>query len=74
VRFLQHIGIFAHEDPVRKVVDRLDALEPQWMHAMHGGTVTEEAIPRYSRALREQPFAYAGELLGRRVAWVGREA
>jgi hypothetical protein len=61
------VGIFAHEDPVRQVVDRLEALEPKWMFAMHGGTLTHEAIPRYTRALRERPFAYAGTLLGREV-------
>jgi hypothetical protein len=38
------------------------------MHAMHGGSITAEAIPSYTRALREQPFAYDGKLLGRDVA------
>ncbi len=33
----REIGIFAHERPVRAVVDRLGALGPDWMHAMHGG-------------------------------------
>lgn len=60
-------GIFAHEEPVRKVVDRLDALQPQWMHAMHGGTIAAEAIPHFTRALREQPFAFEGTLLGREL-------
>lgn len=60
-------GIFAHEEPVRAVVDRLDALEPQWMHAMHGGSLTRDAIPTYTRALRERPFAYDGRLFGREV-------
>ncbi len=64
----REVGIFAHEEPVRRVVDRLDALQPQWMHAMHGGTITAEAIPGYTRALREQPFAYTGKLLGRDLA------
>ena len=63
----REIGIFAHEQPVRNVVDRLEALEPQWMHAMHGGSIAAEAIPRYTRALHEQPFAYSGKLLGRDV-------
>ncbi len=63
----REVGIFAHEDPVRQVVDRLEALEPDWMHAMHGGTLARAAIPRYTRALREQPFAYEGKLLGRDV-------
>jgi flavorubredoxin len=61
------VGIFAHEQPVRAVVDRIEALEPAWMHAMHGGSIAGEAIPRYTRALREQPFAYDGRLLGREV-------
>src|SRR3954454_7747467 len=33
-------GIFAHEDPVRAVTDRIEALAPDWVHAMHGGTLT----------------------------------
>jgi hypothetical protein len=28
------------------------ALEPQLMHAMHGGSLTTMAIPRYTQALR----------------------
>jgi flavorubredoxin len=59
------VGIFAHEDPVRKVVDRVAALNPQWVHAMHGGTLTAAIFPSYVRALREQPFGFAGKLLGR---------
>src|SRR6476646_8212776 len=52
------VGIFAHEDPVRQVVDRLTALEPRWIHAMHGGTLTAESLPAYVRALHEQDFAF----------------
>jgi flavorubredoxin len=65
--YYREIGIFAHERPVRAVVDRLEAIAPEWMHAMHGGSLTREAIPRYTRALREQEFAYDGRLLGRDV-------
>jgi flavorubredoxin len=61
-------GIFAHEDPVRQVVGRVERLQPDRVHAMHGGTLTREAFPRFVKALREQPFAYTGRLLGRRVA------
>jgi flavorubredoxin len=61
------LGIFAHEDPVRHVVDRIDRLEPQWVHAMHGGSLTAEALPNYIRALREQPFAFEGRVLGREL-------
>jgi flavorubredoxin len=66
-RYYRKIGMFAHEQPVRDVVDRLEALDPHWMHAMHGGSLTREAIPAYTKALREQPFGYDGSLLGRQV-------
>ncbi|HEY7211829.1 MAG TPA: FprA family A-type flavoprotein [Bryobacteraceae bacterium] len=61
------VGIFAHEDPVRNVVDRLEAFNPQWIHAMHGGTLTADSLPAYVRALRQQKFAFEGKLLGREL-------
>ena len=61
------IGIFAHEDPVRRVVDRIDHLRPRWVHAMHGGSLTAEALPNYIRALQEEPFAFDGRLLRREL-------
>ena len=61
------IGIFAHEEPVRQVVDRIEALDPHWIHAMHGGTLTREAVPAYTKALREQEFGYEGKLLDREL-------
>jgi flavorubredoxin len=61
------VGIFAHEDPVRQVVDRIEALDPAWMFAMHGGALPREALPAYIKALREQDFGYEGKLLGREV-------
>ena len=60
-------GIFAHEEPVRRVVDRVEALDPAWVLAMHGGTLTRESFPYFVRALQEQDFAYRGMLLGREV-------
>ena len=60
-------GIFAHEAPVRRVVDRLVGLDPAWIHAMHGGTLTREVLPKYVSALHAQEFAYRGMLLGRQV-------
>jgi flavorubredoxin len=59
------VGIFAHERPVRRVVDRVTALDPAWIHSMHGGTLTRESLPAYVSALRCQEFAYNGHLLGR---------
>jgi flavorubredoxin len=61
----REVGIFAHEEPVRRVVDRIEALDPDWVHGMHGGSLTRESFPYFVRALREQPFAYQGKLLGR---------
>jgi flavorubredoxin len=61
----REVGIFAHEEPVRRVVDRVQALDPDWVHGMHGGSLTREAFPHYVRALREEPFAYQGKLLSR---------
>lgn len=63
----REVGIFAHERPVRDVVDRIEALSPEWMHAMHGGTLTRGAIPHFTRALREQEFGYCNRLMGREV-------
>ncbi len=65
--FYREVGIFAHEEPVRQTMDRLEALDPQWIHAMHGGTLTGEIFPRYSRALREERFAFQGKSLGRPI-------
>ena len=63
----REVGIFAHEEPVRRVVDRVEALDPDWVHGMHGGSLAREAFPYFVRALREEPFAYQGKLLGRPV-------
>jgi flavorubredoxin len=63
----RNVGIFAHEDPVRAVASRIEELAPDWVHAMHGGTLTGAALPYYNAALRDHEFAYRGLLLGREV-------
>jgi hypothetical protein len=65
--FYREAGIFAHEDPVRDVVDRIERLDPEWVHGMHGGSLDRDTLPDYTRALREEPFGYQGKLLGRDV-------
>jgi flavorubredoxin len=65
--FYREMGIFAHEDPVRRVVDRIARLDPDWIHGMHGGSLPRETIPDFVRALREEPFAYQGKVLGREL-------
>ena len=63
----REVGIFAHERPVRDVVDRIEALDPR-VDARHARRLAHrETIPRYTRAPRERPFAYDGRLFGREV-------
>jgi flavorubredoxin len=63
-------GIFAHEFPVRQVVDRIVKLDPAWVHPMHGGSFQRDALANYTSALRENEFAFNGMLLGREIAKV----
>ena len=65
--FYREMGIFAHETPVRDVVDRIERLDPAWIHGMHGGSLPREAVPNFMRALRDEPFAYQGKVLGREL-------
>lgn len=58
-------GIFASEAPVRTTVDRLDRLDLDWIHPMHGGSLPRDTLPPYATALRTQPFAYDGRIFGR---------
>jgi flavorubredoxin len=72
--FYREMGIFAHEQPVRQVVDRVERLAPDWIHGMHGGSLPDETIRSYVRALREEPFAYYGKVLGRELPSEGQVA
>ncbi len=65
--FYRDVGIFAHETPVRQVVERITDIDPRWIHGMHGGTLECGTIPAYARALREEPFAYQGTVFGREI-------
>jgi hypothetical protein len=49
------------------VVRRIADLQPDWIHAMHGATITGGALADYSRALLEEQFAYRGVLFGRPI-------
>ena len=60
-------GIFAAEEPVLRVVDRLEKLDPQWIHPMHGGSLPKEVVPNFTRALREEEFAFEGKIFGRMI-------
>jgi flavorubredoxin len=58
-------GLFAAAEPVLRVVDRLEKLNLQWVHPMHGGSLPGEILAHYIHGLRTEPFAFDGRLLGR---------
>ena len=58
-RYYREIGIFAHERPVRAVVNRVD----NWTRTGSTGCMAglpRETIHHYVRALREEPFCVRG--------------
>jgi flavorubredoxin len=63
----REVGIFAAEEPVRRVVDRIEKLDPQWIHPMHGGSLPKEVVPNYIQALRDEEFAFEGKIFGRMI-------
>ena len=60
-------GIFAHEAPVRAVVDRIQQLNPAWINPMHGGSFQRELASRFYQCLQREPFAFSGTLMGRAI-------
>ena len=65
--FYQEVGIFAAEEPVRRVVYRIQELDLLWIHPMHGGSLPKDVLPAYTRALKSEPFAYDGRVFGRTI-------
>jgi hypothetical protein len=63
----QEAGIFVAEEPVRRVVDRIDKLDPQWIHPMHGGSLPREVLPDYIQALRDEEFVFEGKIFEREI-------
>jgi flavorubredoxin len=63
----REVGIFAAREPVLAVVDRLERLEAEWIHPMHGGSLPRVVAPDYVRALRSEPFTFEGILFGRHL-------
>ncbi len=63
----REVGIFAAEEPVRRVVNRIEKLDPQWIHPMHGGSLPKEVLPRYTHALQNEAFAFEGKVFGRMI-------
>jgi flavorubredoxin len=61
----REVGIFASEKPVRAALDRIERLDPEWVHPMHGGSLPKAVAAAYTSALRSEPFAYEGKVFGR---------
>src|SRR3954453_21870359 len=51
----REVGIFAADKPVLDVVKRIEKLECNWVHPMHGGCLDQKSLSPYIRALREHP-------------------
>ena len=66
-RFYKEVGIFAAEEPVGRVVNRIEKLDPQWVHPMHGRSLLRDGIPDYTCALKDEPFAFDGKVFGRTI-------
>jgi len=64
-QFYREVGIFAARAPVLTVVDRIEQVDPLWIHPMHGGSLPQAVVPGYIKALRNEAFTYEGKLLGR---------
>lgn len=64
-QWYRELGLFGGEEPVRRVVNRLETVAYRWIHPMHGGSLPAEAVPGYIEALRNEPFAFDGRLMGR---------
>ena len=57
------VRIFAVEEPMRRVVNSIEKLDPQWVHRMDGRSLPTEVLPNYTSALMRpsalmtEPFA-----------------
>src|SRR4051812_27950114 len=61
----REVGIFGGDKPVLQTASRIEKMAPRWAHPMHGGSMTGATLSHYIHALRTQPFAYEGKVLGR---------
>ena len=60
-------GIFATEEPVRQTTKRLETLSPQMVFPMHGSCIDSSLFSKYTDAIMNHKFAYAGLVLGQAV-------
>ena len=59
------IGIFAAREPVIRVSERVEKLNLDRIHPMHGGSLVKEILPRYFDSLRNERFWFDGRVFGR---------
>ena len=60
-------GIFASEDPVRQVTERILRLSPKMVYPMHGSCIEDSMFSKYADAIIKNDFAYSGMLLGQKL-------
>jgi hypothetical protein len=48
-------------------VNRIERLDPQWVHPMHGGSLPKDVLPDYTSALTNEAFAFEGKVFGRTI-------
>jgi hypothetical protein len=61
------VGIFASEQPVRRVTERLVKLNPSMVYPMHGACFDSSIFPKYVEAIMKKDFAYTNMLLGQKL-------
>jgi flavorubredoxin len=60
-------GIFASEQPVRRITERLVKLSPSMVYPMHGACFDNSIFPKYVEAIMKKDFAYTDMLLGQKL-------
>ncbi len=67
IQLYRGIGIFASEQPVRKLLKKLGRLKPEMIYPMHGSCFDSSLFGAYSDALMKNDFAFSDMLLGQKL-------
>jgi flavorubredoxin len=67
VNLYRGAGIFANEEPVRRITKRLASLSPHMIFPMHGSCIDGSVFAKYTEAIMNTNFAYDGTLLGQKL-------
>jgi len=67
IQLYRGIGIFASEQPVRRLLKKLGRLKPQMICPMHGSCFDSSLFGAYSDALVKNDFAFSDMLLGQKL-------